>query len=105
MVVIHDHGPVTDGTLVERVRHLATAANPAFAVGSVAVPLSFVGASVLLSSTRLLFYTHVAAGAVWLGFALIAAWGLSGSLRSGDRCFPRPLRGGLRDPAAAADLP
>lgn len=71
MAVSHKHGSVTDGNIFERVQHLAAAANPAFAVGSVAVPLSFVAASVLLSSTRLLFYTHVAAGAVWFGFALI----------------------------------
>jgi len=71
MAVGHKRGGITEGTLPERVRHLANAANPAFAVGSVAVPLLFVAASVLLSSTQLLFYTHVAAGAVWFGFALI----------------------------------
>ena len=71
MAVSHNHGRVTERPLTERVQHLAAAANPAFAVGSVAVPLSFVAASVLLSSTQLLFYTHVAAGAVWFGFALI----------------------------------
>lgn len=71
MAVIHDHGRVEDANWLERVVHLAQAANPAFAVGSVVVPLSFVAASVLLSSTRLLFYTHVAAGAVWFGFALL----------------------------------
>lgn len=71
MAVIHEHDRVEDATWLERVAHLAQAANPAFAAGSVVVPLSFVGASVLLSSTTLLFYTHVAAGAVWFGFALI----------------------------------
>ncbi|PHQ38508.1 hypothetical protein DJ69_11290 [Halorubrum persicum] len=90
MAVSHEQGRVTDGSVVDRVQHLASAANPAFAVGSIAVPLSFVVASVLLSSTTLLFYTHVAAGAVWFGFALI---------------FPAvigPALGGLdRDTAAA----
>jgi hypothetical protein len=75
---------------VGRVRHLAAAANPAFAAGSVLVPLAFLGASVALGSTELLFYTHVAAGAVWFGFALI---------------FPAvvgPTLGGLDEEASAA---
>ncbi|OYR39435.1 hypothetical protein DJ82_05575 [Halorubrum sp. Ib24] len=71
MAVIHEHDRVEEANWLERVAHLAQAANPAFAAGSVIVPLSFVAAGVLLSSTTLLFYTHVAAGAVWFGFALI----------------------------------
>jgi len=71
MAVGHETSRVTEGNVVERIQHLANAANPAFAVGSFLVPLVFLGASLLLSSTELLFYTHVAAGAVWFGFALI----------------------------------
>jgi len=62
---------VAESGFVERVSHLAGAANPAFAAGSLLVPLAFLAASLLLPSTELLFYTHVAAGAVWFGFALI----------------------------------
>ena len=75
---------------LERIRHLADAANPAFAAGSFLVPLAFLAASLALASTELLFYTHVAAGAVWFGFALI---------------FPAiigPTLGGLDEEAAAA---
>jgi len=71
MAVSHNHGRVTERPIGERLQHLAAAANPLFAVGSVLVPLAFVAASVLASNTRLLFYTHVVAGAVWFGFALI----------------------------------
>jgi len=76
--------------LSDRIRHLADAANPAFAVGSLLVPLACFGVSLLLASTELLFYTHVAAGAVWFGFALI---------------FPAiigPTLGGLGDEASTA---
>jgi len=62
---------VADLGFVERVQHLADAANPAFAAGSFLVPLAFLAASLALANTELLFYTHVAAGAVWFGFALI----------------------------------
>ncbi|KKF39290.1 hypothetical protein FK85_29720 [Halorubrum saccharovorum] len=71
MAVSHETSRVADGNVIERVQHLANAANPAFAAGSLLIPLVFLGASLLLSSTELLFYTHVAAGAVWFGFALI----------------------------------
>jgi hypothetical protein len=90
MAVSHEHSRVTDGTVMDRVQHLANAANPAFAAGSLLVPLAFFGASLLLSSTELLFYTHVVAGAVWFGFALI---------------FPAiigPTLGGLGEEASAA---
>ena len=71
MAVSHNHGRVAERSVGERLQHLAAAANPVFAVGSILVPLAFVAASVLASSAQLLFYTHVAAGAVWFGFALI----------------------------------
>ncbi|MFC7187199.1 hypothetical protein [Halorubrum yunnanense] len=90
MAVSHETSRVAEDNLVERVQHLADAANPAFAAGSLLIPLAFFGASLLLSSTELLFYTHVAAGAVWFGFALI---------------FPAiigPTLGGLDDEASAA---
>jgi len=90
MAVSHETSHVTEVNIVKRVQHLANAANPAFAAGSLLVPLAFLGASLLLSSTELLFYTHVAAGAVWFGFALI---------------FPAiigPTLGGLGEEASAA---
>jgi len=90
MAVSHETSRVSDGNIIERVQHLANAANPAFAAGSLLVPLAFFAASLLLSSTELLFYTHVAAGAVWFGFALI---------------FPAiigPTLGGLNEEASAA---
>ncbi|QKG93957.1 hypothetical protein HPS36_14200 [Halorubrum salinarum] len=81
---------VAEQGFIDRVQHLADAANPAFAAGSLLVPLAFFAASLALGSTELLFYTHVAAGAVWFGFALI---------------FPAiigPTLGGLDEAAAAA---
>ncbi|VTT88205.1 hypothetical protein DM2_1539 [Halorubrum sp. DM2] len=54
------------------------------------MPLAFLAASLGLANTELLFYTHVAAGAVWFGFALI---------------FPAligPTLGGLDEEASAA---
>lgn len=56
---------------IGRQRTLARDANPAFAVGSVAVPLLFFAAAVALDHAKLLFYTHVAAGAVWFSIAII----------------------------------
>ncbi|ELZ43531.1 hypothetical protein C471_00405 [Halorubrum saccharovorum DSM 1137] len=90
MAVSHETSRVAEENVVERVQHLAAAANPAFAAGCFLVPLAFLAASLLLSSTELLFYTHVAAGAVWFGFALI---------------FPAligPTLGGLDEEATAA---
>ena len=91
MAVADERGRrVAELGFVERTRHLAEAANPAFAAGSLLVPLAFLAASLALSSTELLFYTHVAAGAVWFGFALI---------------FPAiigPTLGGLDEEASAA---
>ncbi|TKX46197.1 MULTISPECIES: hypothetical protein [unclassified Halorubrum] len=81
---------VAEQGFIDRVQHLADAANPAFAAGSLLVPLAFFAASLALGSTELLFYTHVAAGAVWFGFALI---------------FPAvigPTLGGLDEAAATA---
>ena len=90
MAVGNESRRVAELGFVERIRHLADAANPAFAVGSFLVPLAFFAVSFALASTELLFYTHVAAGAVWFGFALI---------------FPAiigPTLGGLDDEASAA---
>lgn len=64
-------GHVREQGLIDRVSHLAGQANPAFAVGSLLVPLALVAVGVAVRSTALLFYTHVAAGAVWFGFAVI----------------------------------
>jgi len=55
MAVSHETSHVTEVNIVKRVQHLANAANPAFAAGSLLVPLAFLGASLLLSSTELLF--------------------------------------------------
>ena len=91
MAVANEGGRrVAELGFVERIQHLADAANPAFAAGSFLVPLAFFAASLALASTELLFYTHVAAGAVWFGFALI---------------FPAiigPTLGGLDEEASAA---
>jgi len=90
MAVSHETSRVAEENVVERVQHLAAAANPTFAAGCFLVPLAFLAASLLLSSTALLFYTHVATGAVWFGFALI---------------FPAligPTLGGLDEEATAA---
>ncbi|MFB6194358.1 MAG: hypothetical protein ABEI75_04770 [Halobaculum sp.] len=64
-------GGVREQGFADRLRHLAVQANPAFAVGSVVVPLAFVAGAVAVGSTTALFYTHVVAGAVWFGFALL----------------------------------
>jgi hypothetical protein len=71
MSVVTTSGEPHDLDLFGRIRHLAERANPAFAVGSLAVPLLSVSSAVALNSVELLFYTHVAAGAVWFAFAII----------------------------------
>jgi hypothetical protein len=89
MAVSTESGGVRDLGFGGRVRHLATRANPAFAAGSLVVPLLFVAVAAALGSAELLFFTHVAAGAVWFGFALV---------------FPAvvgPTLGGLDDETAA----
>ncbi|GAB3699278.1 hypothetical protein [Halorubrum pallidum] len=90
MSTVNQDITVAELSYFDRVRHLADAANPAFAAGCLLVPLAVLAVSVLVSSTTLLFYTHVAAGAVWFGFALI---------------FPAligPTLGGLSEEASAA---
>ncbi|ELZ31723.1 hypothetical protein [Halorubrum tebenquichense] len=90
MAVADESRRVAESGFVERVRHLADAANPAFAAGCFLVPLAFLAASLGLESTELLFYTHVAAGAVWFGFALIFS------------ALIGPTLGGLDEEASAA---
>ncbi|MEZ3145317.1 hypothetical protein [Halobaculum sp. MBLA0143] len=88
MATVDETGVPRDGNVVERVTHLAQRANSAFAAGSVAVPLGVVAVAAALGSTAGLFYAHVAAGALWFGFALV---------------FPAvvgPVLGGLDDDAA-----
>jgi hypothetical protein len=71
MAVKQEQSPIRERGFLNRVQHLASEANPAFATGSIVVPLMVLAVSVALESTPLLFYTHVAAGAVWFGFALV----------------------------------
>lgn len=81
--------PREDG-LSKRLIHLAQQANPAFAGGSVLVPLLAVALSAGLESTTGLFYVHVVTGGIWFGFALV---------------FPAvvgPVLGGLDEDAAWA---
>ncbi|WP_267642339.1 hypothetical protein [Haloarchaeobius amylolyticus] len=80
---------VREAGLSARLRHLAERANPAFAVGSLAVPLSAFGLAWLVGGVTALFYVHVAAGALWFSFAVI---------------FPviiGPVLGGVDEDAAA----
>lgn len=71
MAVTRKEGPVREREFLYRVQHLASEANPAFATGSVVLPLVVLGLGIALGSTQLLFYTHVVTGAVWFGFALV----------------------------------
>lgn len=90
MATVDEQRVPRDGGFGERVTHLAHQANPAFAVGSVVVPLAAVALAAALGSTTGLFYTHVVTGAIWFGFALV---------------FPAvvgPVLGGLDDEAAWA---
>ena len=88
MATVDERSVPRDGGFSERVTHLARQANPAFAAGSLLVPLGVVGLAVAIQSTAALFYAHVAAGALWFGFALV---------------FPAvvgPVLGGLDEEAA-----
>jgi hypothetical protein len=88
MATVDERSVPRNGGFSERVTHLARQANPAFAAGSLLVPLGAVGLAVAIQSTAALFYTHVAAGALWFGFALV---------------FPAvvgPVLGGLDEEAA-----
>lgn len=90
MAVSREQNPVRNRGVVDRIQHLAFEANPAFAAGSIIVPLAVLTVGIVLQSPELLFYTHVGAGAVWFGFALV---------------FPAvvgPTLGGLSDETAAA---
>ncbi|MFD1515271.1 hypothetical protein [Halomarina rubra] len=56
-----------------RMQTLASAANPAFAVGVVAVPLAILAATYAMATNgewRGLFYVHVATGALWFSVAV-----------------------------------
>ena len=54
-----------------RVRTLATDANPAFATAALLVPLSLFGLSLALKDAKLLFFTHVGAGALWFAVGIL----------------------------------
>ena len=56
---------------VDREKFLAAKANPAFAVGAIVVPLLCFAVSYALGSLKGLFYTHVAAGAIWFSIAVL----------------------------------
>lgn len=71
MAVGRERDHIRERGFPDRVQHLAVEANPAFAAGSIVAPLAALGISVVLESIQLLFYTHVATGAVWFGFALV----------------------------------
>lgn len=65
-----DEPPIGQQDFVDRVRHLADAANPAFAAGSVLVPLVLTAGSYAAGSNIALYYTHVGLGALWFGLVL-----------------------------------
>ncbi len=70
MTTVDERRGVRDRGIGGRVRHLAEQANPALAAGAILVPLLLTGLAVAVGSSRLLLYTHIAAGAVWFGVAL-----------------------------------
>lgn len=57
----------TTGIGVGGIRGMAVRANPAFAVGVVAVPLVALGYAVLVGDLETLTYVHVMAGVLWTG--------------------------------------
>lgn len=56
---------------VDRLKYIADDANPAFAVGAVVVPIGIYVLAVAIDSLQLLFYTHVASGAIWFALAVV----------------------------------
>jgi len=70
---------------------LARQANPAFAAGAVAVPLTAFAAALTVGGIRELTYVHVMAGVIWTGIDLFMGLVLG------------PVLGGL-DPAQRADF-
>lgn len=65
-----DEQPIGQQDWVNRVQHLADAANPAFAVGSVLVPLALLLGGYVAGNMTVLYYTHVGLGAIWFGLVL-----------------------------------
>lgn len=57
---------------VDRQRHLAAPANPSFAAGALLVPVLLLGLAVVVIDLRVLFYVHVATGAVWFEMVIMA---------------------------------
>jgi hypothetical protein len=64
---------VRDLGLAERVGHLANEANPAFAAVCVVVPLALTAVGYALDLPRVLFYAHLATGALWFAVAIFMA--------------------------------
>jgi len=56
---------------VTRCRQLADAANPVFATVALLAPTLLLGVAVALNNLELLFYTHVASGAMWFGLGTL----------------------------------
>jgi hypothetical protein len=69
---------------VRGVRGLANQANPAFAVGVVAVPVLALAASLAANDLRALTYVHVMAGVLWTGIDLLMGLVLGPTLGSMD---------------------
>lgn len=60
----------TPASRLDRIKHVAEDANPAFAAGAVVVPIGIAALAALSGNHVFLFYTHVAAGAIWFALAL-----------------------------------
>jgi hypothetical protein len=73
------------------IQGLASQANPAFAVGAVAVPILALAAAMMAGDLRLLLYVHVMAGILWTGIDVFMGMVLG------------PVLGGM-DPEKRADF-
>lgn len=71
---------IGDQGLSDRIGHHIDKAHPGFAAGMLVIPTALAVLAYLLDVTKLLFWTHIASGAVWFAMVLFFAWVLGPTL-------------------------
>lgn len=66
--------PIGEQGLSDRISHIINEAHPGFALGMLIIPTALAVLAYWLGVTKLLFWTHIASGAVWFAMVLFFAW-------------------------------
>lgn len=66
--------PIGEQGLPDRISHVINEAHPGFALGMLLIPTALAILAYWLGIPKLLFWTHIASGAVWSAMVLFFAW-------------------------------